>query len=230
MQADIHETVPLKGIRGIIAKSLSLAWQAPRVAQGIDINMQAVMPLVAELRQQTGKKVTVTHILLKVLSQVLADHPGLNGIVTDKAIERWKSINLGVAVNTDAGVVAPVVEHTETKSLLNILDDLASLANQARSGSLPASAYQGGSFTVSTLGMTGIDWFTPVLNPPQIAILGVGRVVENPWVVDGQIQVCPMMTVTLVFDHRALDGYQAGLFLSDLARRMQEITQENLAE
>jgi pyruvate/2-oxoglutarate dehydrogenase complex dihydrolipoamide acyltransferase (E2) component len=230
MQADIHETVPLKGIRGIIAKSLSSAWQAPRVAQGIDINMQAVMPLVAELRQQTGKKVTVTHILLKLLSQVLADHPGLNGIVTDKTIERWKSINLGVAVNTDAGVVAPVVEHTETRSLLNILDDLAGLANQARSGSLPASAYQGGSFTVSTLGMTGIDWFTPVLNPPQIAILGIGRVVEKPWVVDGQIQVCPMMTVTLVFDHRALDGYQAGLFLSDLARRMQEITQENLVE
>ena len=85
---------------------------------------------------------------------------------------------------------------------------------------LPASAYQRGTFTVSTLGATGIDWFTPVLNPPQVAILGVGRVAQRAVVVDDMIVARPMMTLTLVFDHRALDGHPAGLFLSDVARRL----------
>jgi pyruvate dehydrogenase E2 component (dihydrolipoamide acetyltransferase) len=94
------------------------------------------------------------------------------------------------------------------------------LAGSARAGKLPASAYQRGTFTVSTLGATGIDWFTPVLNPPQIAILGLGRVAERAVVISGQVVARPMMTLTLVFDHRALDGHPAGLFLSALAQRL----------
>ena len=97
---------------------------------------------------------------------------------------------------------------------------MAVLAEGARGGKLPASAYQRGTFTVSTLGATGIDWFTPVLNPPQIAILGVGRVAERPVVIAGEVVARPMMTLTLVFDHRALDGHPAGLFLGALARRL----------
>ncbi|BFM15329.1 hypothetical protein R50073_15120 [Maricurvus nonylphenolicus] len=222
------ESIPLKGIRGIIAKSLSGAWQAPRVAQTLEVNLRDVMPLIPAMREASGKKITITHILLKVLAQVLPEHKGLNGIVSDKTIEHWQSVNLGVAVNTEVGVVVPVVEYANEKTLETIVDEMGMLANKARQGSLPASAYQGGSFTVSTLGMTGIDWFTPVLNPPQIAILGVGAVKQKPWVVEGKVEACPVMALSLVFDHRALDGYQAGLFLADLGRRLEAITAEAL--
>lgn len=222
------ESIPLKGIRGIIAKSLSGAWQAPRVAQTLEVNLCDVMPMIPQLREVSGKKITITHILLKVLAQVLPEHKGLNGIVSEKTIEHWQSVNLGVAVNTEVGVVVPVIEYANEKTLETIVDEMAVLASKARQGTLAASAYQGGSFTVSTLGMTGIDWFTPVLNPPQIAILGVGAVKDKPWVVDGKLEVCPVMSLSLVFDHRALDGYQAGLFLADLGKRLEAVTAEEI--
>jgi len=113
-----------------------------------------------------------------------------------------------------------VLMQADGRNLEALESEVARLAEDARAGKLPASAYQRGTFTVSTLGATGIDWFTPVLNPPQIAILGVGRVAQRAVVVDDMIVARPMMTLTLVFDHRALDGHPAGVFLSDVARRL----------
>lgn len=219
----LRNEIPLKGIRGVIARSLSEAWQAPRVAQGLEVNMSRAMGLVEQLREEFGEKVTVTHLLLKTVSTLLTDFPCLNGIVADKTIQHWNNINLGVAINTDYGVVVPVIDNADEKSMLELLRALKHMAPLARDGKLPASAYQRGSFTVSTLGMTGIDWFTPVLNPPQIAILGVGRVADKPMAVEGEVKVCPAMTLTLVFDHRALDGYQAGLFLAALGQSLENL-------
>jgi pyruvate dehydrogenase E2 component (dihydrolipoamide acetyltransferase) len=129
-------------------------------------------------------------------------------------------VNLGVAVNAPQGLVVPVVQQADAKDLAALETEVATLAEGARSGKLPASAYQRGTFTVSTIGATGVDWFTPVLNPPQIAILGIGRVAKRAVVVDEAIVARPMMTLTLVFDHRALDGYPAGLFLAGVVRRL----------
>jgi pyruvate/2-oxoglutarate dehydrogenase complex dihydrolipoamide acyltransferase (E2) component len=218
-----HKEIPLKGIRGVIARSLSEAWKAPRVAQGIEVNMSRALALVEQLRQECGEKVTVTHVLLKAVSSLLTEFPELNGIVGEKNIEHWSNINLGVAVNTVYGVVVPVIKNAHEKNILELLGVLKQKASLARDGKLPASDYQLGSFTVSTLGMTGIDWFTPVLNAPQIAIIGVGRVVDKPVAVKGEVKVCPAMTLTLVFDHRALDGYQAGLFLAALGECLENM-------
>jgi pyruvate/2-oxoglutarate dehydrogenase complex dihydrolipoamide acyltransferase (E2) component len=213
-------TVPLKGIRGVIARSLTAAWQAPRVAQGLDADMSAVLARVATERAATGRKISITHAVLRAAALTLREHPAVNGVVSDQAVELWADVNLGVAVNTPVGVVVPVLAQADALDLAELEQRVAVLADGARAGKLPASAYQRGTFTVSTLGATGIDWFTPVLNPPQIAILGVGRVAERPVVVAGEVVARPMMTLTLVFDHRALDGHPAGLFLSALARRL----------
>ncbi len=218
----LRDEIPLKGIRGVIARSLSEAWQAPRVAQGIEINMSRALTWVERLREASGEKVTVTHVILKTVSSLLAEFPCVNGIVGDKTIEHWNNINVGVAVNTDYGVVVPVIDSANDKNILELLEALKQKVPLARDGKLPASAYQRGSFTVSTLGATGIDWFTPVLNPPQIAILGVGRIADKPMAVEGEVKVCPAMTLTLVFDHRALDGYQAGLFLAALGQQLEK--------
>jgi len=212
--------VPLKGIRGMIARSLTAAWQAPRVAQGLDADMTAVLQRVAKERQDTGRRISITHAVLRSVALALREHPAVNGIVSEQGVELWSQVNLGVAVNTAHGVVVPVVPQADTKGLATLEPEVATLADGARAGKLPASAYQRGTFTVSTLGATGIDWFTPVLNPPQIAILGVGAVAQRAVVVDGAIVARPMMTLTLVFDHRALDGHPAGLFLSSVVRRL----------
>lgn len=218
--ADQTALIPLKGIRGVIARSLTAAWQAPRVAQGLDADMTAVLARVAREREATGRKISITHAVLRAVALALREHPTVNGVVTDQGIELWSQVNLGVAVNTVHGVVVPVLMQADDKDLGALESGVAQLAEGARAGKLPASAYQRGTFTVSTLGATGIDWFTPVLNPPQIAILGVGRVAQRAVVVDDDVVARPMMTLTLVFDHRALDGHPAGLFLGDVARRL----------
>jgi pyruvate dehydrogenase E2 component (dihydrolipoamide acetyltransferase) len=218
--ADDKALIPLKGVRGMIARSLTAAWQAPRVAQGLDVDMTAVLARVAEERATTGRRISITHAVLRTAALALRQHPTVNGIVTEQGIELWSQVNLGLAVNTVHGVVVPVVMQADDKGLEALESEVTQLAEGARAGKLPASAYQRGSFTVSTLGATGIDWFTPVLNPPQIAILGVGRVSQRPAVVDDTVVARPMMMLTLVFDHRALDGHPAGLFLSDVARRL----------
>ena len=218
--SDVTTIVPLKGIRGVIARSLTAAWQAPRVAQGLDADMSAVLARVKAERATTGTKVSITHAVLRATALTLREHPAVNGIVSDQAVEHWSDVNLGVAVATPVGVVVPVLMQADACSLGELEQRVGELAGGARAGKLPASAYQRGTFTVSTLGATGIDWFTPVLNPPQIAILGVGRVAERAVVMSGQVVARPMMTLTLVFDHRALDGHPAGLFLSTLAQRL----------
>jgi pyruvate dehydrogenase E2 component (dihydrolipoamide acetyltransferase) len=164
--------------------------------------------------------VSITHAVLRAAALTLREHPAVNGTVSEQAVEHWTDVNLGVAMNTPVGVVVPVLMQADAFALGELETRVGALADGARAGKLPASAYQRGTFTVSTLGATGIDWFTPVLNPPQIAILGVGRVAERAVVISGQVVARPMMTLTLVFDHRALDGHPAGLFLSALAQRL----------
>lgn len=217
---DDKTIIPLKGIRGIIARSLSNAWQAPRVAEGIDVDMSASLKQIKTETQASGIKLSVTHAIMKAVVKTLIEYPEINGIVSDQGIEHWANVNLGIAVNTEVGVVVPVLMSSQEKSMIEMAAKVKSLADGARNGKLAPSAYQKGTFTISSLGTTGIDWFTPVLNPPQIAILGIGSIKERAVVDSGKIVVRPMMTITLVFDHRALDGYPAGKFLSALAQRL----------
>lgn len=213
--------IPLRGLRGVIARNLSQAWQAPRVAQGVRVNVARCQELITQLRAESGQKVTITHLLIKALATTLGNHPLVNATLSDEGIRLQEDANIAVAIATDFGLLVPVIMQVQTLSIPDLVGALGELAEKARSGKLPASAYQKGTFTLSALGATGIDWFTPVLNQPQVGILGAGTISDTAMVIDGAVQVAPVMELTLVFDHRALDGYPAGQFLSELKIRLE---------
>jgi pyruvate dehydrogenase E2 component (dihydrolipoamide acetyltransferase) len=217
------ETVPLTGIRGAVARNMTAAWQNPRVAAGVRVEMSAFLAREAELRETVGAdlKLTPTHLLLRAVALTLAEHPRLNGVVGEGGVELAAEVALGVAVNLEEGIVVPVLRDAATRPLAEIVSESRRLAAEARAGGLGGADLSGGTFTVSTLGATGIDWFTPVLNSPQIAILGVGAIAERPVARDGEVTVAPTMDLTLVYDHRAIDGYPASLMLSALRDRLE---------
>jgi pyruvate/2-oxoglutarate dehydrogenase complex dihydrolipoamide acyltransferase (E2) component len=152
--------------------------------------------------------------------ELLRAHPRLNARVTHDAVEVAPEVNLGLAVSLDDGVIVPVIRNADTKSMSELALEVTSLAQAARAGSLLAAALRDGTFTVSNLGATGIDWFTPILNAPQAGILGIGRVAEGVLARNGTAAVAPTVILTLVFDHRAVDGHPASLLLASVRDRL----------
>lgn len=213
--------VPLTGLRGIISRSMTQAWQAPRVALGLDVPMDALLARAKAISAERGVKVTPTALMLRALALTLKQHPRLNALLTDKGIEEVHAVNLAVAVHTDKGLVTPVIRDADSKDSVQLATELSDMAQAARIGKLAPSAYQKGTFTLSNLAAAGIDWVTPILNPPQVGILGVGQTREAVVVRDGAPAVARVATLNLVFDHRAVDGYPASLFLRDLGACLQ---------
>lgn len=215
--------IPLKGLRGTIARNMTAGWQAPRVAMGAEVDMTTCLARLAALQAQAGPatKLTVTAMVLRAVALTLREHPRLNALLREGGIEPMAQVHLGLAVALDDGLAVPVIRDADTKPVEMLAAESRALATGTRAGTLPPKAYQSATFTVTNLGMTGIDWFTPILNPPQVGIVGLSRVVDRAVVRDGQIVVAPMTTLTLVFDHRAVDGYPAALFLRDLRARLE---------
>lgn len=207
--------IPLKGLRGAIARNMSAGWLAPRVAMAVEVDMTRCQERVAH-QVATGDAVrpTVTAWVLHAVAQALCLHPAMNALMREGGIERVSAVHLGLAVAINDGLAVPVIRDAQGKSVPELASEVKVLASAAKAGTLPPRAYQGGTFTVTNLGMTGIDWFTPILNPPQVGILGVSRVAQRAVVRDGQLAVAPMTTLSLVFDHRAVDGYPAAEFLA----------------
>ena len=212
--------VPLTGVRGAVAREMALAWQRPRVAVGVEVDMTAALSSLEEQRAD-GARLSPTHAVLRSVALALREHPRLNAQVKEDAVEVASEVNLGLAVSLDEGVIVPVIRNADRKSMPELAIEASDLAQAARAGSLAGTALRDGTFTVSTLGATGIDWFTPILNAPQVAILGVGRVVERVVARDGVVVVAPTVVLTLVFDHRAVDGHPAALFLAAVRDRLE---------
>lgn len=216
-QERAERLVPFTGLRGAVARAMSAAWQAPRVAVAIDVKLDALTQLRAQRQETAGAapKLSPTHFVLRAVALALREHPALNGEIARDGVRLRERIDVGLAVNVPGGVLAPVIRELDAKPVEVVADEAAQLAAQARAGTLPPSALRGATFTCSTLGATGIDWFTPILNPPQIAILGAGAIVRRPVVDDeDRVVVAPTMALTLVFDHRATDGHPAATFLA----------------
>lgn len=209
-------SVPFTGMRGAVAREMARAWQQPRVAIGVDVEMTAALATLA-----VAGRLSPTVAVLRGVALALLEHPRLNARVLDDGVELADDINLGLAISLEEGVIVPVIGNADQKSLSELAVEAGELAQAAREGSLPGTALRGGTFTVSTLGATSIDWFTPILNAPQVAILGVGRVAERVIARDGAAVVAPTMTMTLIFDHRAVDGHPAALFLADVRGRLE---------
>jgi pyruvate dehydrogenase E2 component (dihydrolipoamide acetyltransferase) len=167
--------------------------------------------------EKAGAKLSHTDLLVAIVSRVLIRHPKLNGSWMGSSVQANPEVNLGVAVAVKDGVVAVVIPRADKARVAEISAQLREKAERARAGRLHPRDISGATFTISNLGMYGVDSFHAILTPPQAAILAVGRIVDRVVAVNGQPEVRPMMTLTLSCDHRVVDGAQAAMFLQELA-------------
>jgi AhpD family alkylhydroperoxidase len=167
-------------------------------------------------KNKANIKITLTDIITKVVIEVIKRMPIFNATLIGDVIKISEQINLGVAVATDKGLIVPVIHNANEISLEEISETVRSIAEKARSSTLSLDEVTGGTFTVSNLGMFGIEVFTPIINPPEAAILGIGKIIQKPVVKENRIEICPMMILSLTHDHRIMDGVDAAKFLQNM--------------
>jgi pyruvate dehydrogenase E2 component (dihydrolipoamide acetyltransferase) len=217
------ESVPLTNVRKTIARRLTAAWTVPVFELTVSADMTRANELVERVRERDPDvRVTVTDLLVKVCGQALARHPEVNVQFTDEALLRFPTANVGLAVATEQGLIVPVIRSAERLSLTEIARARADVVGRAREGKLKAADLDEGTFTISNLGMFGVEQFIAVLNPPQAAILAVGATEQRPVVRAGEVVARPMMTVTLTVDHRAVDGAPAAEFLQTVKALLED--------
>lgn len=212
----VREVIPLTGIKKTAAERVSLS--ARRAPQST-ITMEVDMSNATRLRERVG--VSYTDILVKAVAKALVEHPVMNSTLENEKIKVFADVNVGVAVATEMGLIVPVIRNADRKSLEEISSMLKKLVEKAKQARLAKEELTDGTFTITNLGMYGIDVFTPIINPPETAILGVGRVVEKPVVADKQIGIKPMMQLSLTFDHRVVDGAPAAQFLQKVKQNLE---------
>jgi pyruvate dehydrogenase E2 component (dihydrolipoamide acetyltransferase) len=207
----------------IMAERMTASWtSAPHFYLVREVNVARLVSWLATARRQTGAHVTYTDLLVKLVAATLAQHPRVNTSWKDGALERHPEINIGLAVAVPDGLVVPVIARADTLGLKDIVARREDVVSRAQAGKLRPADIQGGVFTISNLGMYGVDAFSAIVNPPQAAILAVGRIADRVVPVNGQPAVQPTMTLTLSCDHRALDGARGAQFLGALADVVEE--------
>jgi pyruvate dehydrogenase E2 component (dihydrolipoamide acetyltransferase) len=207
------EVVPMSSMRRTIASRLQQSYQqVPHIFFDADVDLTAI----EGLRAYAGK-VSITAFLTRITAWALTKHPFINSRLDGGNILLMKNINIGIAIALDDGLIVPVIRNADQKPVLQIAQEISSLTERARASQLKLEDLADGTFTISNLGMFGVDRFTAIINPPQTAILAVSRAVKK-FVPDENDQpvLRPMMTVTLAVDHRVIDGALAALFLRDL--------------
>jgi pyruvate dehydrogenase E2 component (dihydrolipoamide acetyltransferase) len=207
----------------VMAERMTQSWTtAPHFYLVREVNASRLISWREQAVKKTGAKITYTDLLVKLVAAALAQHPAAMGSWKDGTIVRHTEINVGLAVAIDDGLVVPVLQRADTLSLAEIASRREELVTRAQSGKLRPADIQGGVFTISNLGMYGVDAFNAIVNPPQAAILAVGRIADRVVAIDGQPAVAPMMVLTLSCDHRALDGARGAQFLATLAESVEE--------
>jgi len=210
-------STPLTSIRKTIARRLTQAWTVPVFTLTVSADMTRANELLARRRElEPDVRVTVTDLLTRVCAQALARHPEMNVQFTDEALLSFPNANVGIAVAAPQGLVVPVVHNAEQLTLSQIAGVRGDLVSRARDGKLRAEDIDGGTFTISNLGMYDVDQFVAVLNPPQASILAVGATREQVVPRDGDLEIVPLMTMTLTCDHRAVDGATCAEFLKTI--------------
>ncbi len=214
--------MPLTNIRRTIAERMTASVrEAPQFTVSVTADMTRALAIVEDLRNgdaaDNRSRVTLTVLLIKACAWALGQHPGANAAYQDGQIAEWDEVNIGVATAIEAGLIVPVIRQADQLGMRAIAARLTDLTTRARENRLKIEDLQGGTFTLSNLGMFGIDHFTAILNPPQAAILAVGRVAKQPVVLaDDRVEVRPLTTLTLTADHRVLDGVTAAKFLATI--------------
>jgi pyruvate dehydrogenase E2 component (dihydrolipoamide acetyltransferase) len=223
-----EQVIPLIGIRRIIAQRMT---ESSRTAPHIDFTIHADVTQAETLRsevnrrleQSNGPKVSFTALLVHIVAWVLTKHPRMNATLMEDGIHLLPEINIGVATAVDDGLIVPVIKNADRKEIAQIATDVNDLATRAQDGSLTLDEVTGGTFTISNLGMFGIETFTAILNPPETGILAVGSIVRQPVTEDGDsIAIRPLIGLTLSADHRVIDGAIGARFLSDIKDVIEE--------
>jgi len=216
-------SIPVVGMRKRIAERMTASYQAaPHIYLTVEGDMTEAensrKRLNALADKQARPKISVTAYLVKMVAWVLKRHPYLNASLIDNEIQLWDEVHIGIATALENGLIVPVIHDADTRSIDEINECLRNLTRQAYNGELSKEEIEGGTFTISNLGMYGVKSFTAIINPPQSAILAVGSLVRKPVVIDENdtIAVRPILTMTLAADHRIVDGVTAAEFLSDL--------------
>jgi pyruvate dehydrogenase E2 component (dihydrolipoamide acetyltransferase) len=208
--------VPFVGMRKTIAQRMHASLQeSAQLTLHTEADVTELAAHYARLRQ--SEEISYTDLIVRACALALRRHPAVNVRLADERIERLAEVHVGLAVALDEGLVVPVIRHTDRKSIHEIAQLRRQLAQKARENRLTQEEMSGGTFTVTNLGNYGIDWFTPILNPPEAAILGVGRIIEKVVIHEGKIAQRWRMGLSLTIDHRLIDGAPGAAFLQSIA-------------
>jgi pyruvate dehydrogenase E2 component (dihydrolipoamide acetyltransferase) len=217
----------LSGMRKVIGERMHNSVNtAPHVTLTSDIDMTEVKVLRNQLlpviEKQTGYRLSFTEVIVKATGLVLSHYPNVNASFVDDEIVYNEAVNIGLAVSVVDGLLVPVLKNVNNKGLGALTAEAKEIGKQAREQRLQPEQMKGSTFTISNLGMYAIDAFTPIINLPETAILGIGRIQDKPVVINQAIEIRPMMTVSLSFDHRVIDGAPAAEFLTELKRVLEK--------
>ncbi|MEJ8636170.1 dihydrolipoamide acetyltransferase family protein [Streptomyces sp. MS2.AVA.5] len=214
------ERIPLRGVRGAVADKLSRSRrEIPEATCWVDADATELMAARAAMNAAGGPKISLIALLARICTAALARHPELNSTVDMEAREivRLPEVHLGFAAQTERGLVVPVVRGAQSRSAESLSAEFVRLTEVARQGALTPADLTGGTFTLNNYGVFGVDGSTPIINHPEAAMLGVGRIVPKPWVHKGELAVRQVVQLSLTFDHRVCDGGTAGGFLRYVA-------------
>ncbi|OEU61435.1 MAG: dihydrolipoyllysine acetyltransferase [Desulfobacterales bacterium S5133MH16] len=216
------KVIPFEGMRKIIADNMHASLQnAAQLTAFTEVDVTEMVRfkdlVKEEYKRDDSIKISYNDIIVMATARALMRHRIMNSTLVGEEILVHDNVHLGIAVALSEGLIVPKLHNAEKKTLLQIAKEVRELAQKAREGALAVEEVTGGTFTISNVSMLGMDGFTPVLNPPETGILGIGRVIEKPAVFEGEIAIRHMMTLSLTFDHRVVDGAPAMAFLKDLA-------------
>ena len=219
--------VKVNPLRRSIAANMSNSWHtSPRVTYTFAVDVTAMKALRAKLKdslKEQGIKLTYNHILMKVVAKALMEFPDVNASFADNMLTRHKHVNMGLAVAKGDGLIVPNVKNADSKSLAEIAKETEALIEATRSGKIDMKDMTGGTFTISSLGPYGVRSFSPIINQPELAILGVCDIVDTPIVCNGEIVIRPMMNLCLTADHRVVDGVMASKFMKRVVELLENL-------
>jgi pyruvate dehydrogenase E2 component (dihydrolipoamide acetyltransferase) len=217
-ESEAGKLVPLAGVRKIIAERLTISASIPQFTLSIDVELSAAM----QLRERLPYRPSVTAILARVVASLLPRHPTLNASFREDGIWFHTPVHLGIALDSGGDLLVPVIRDAHHRTLGELANALTEIRKRAEAKKLTPSELQGSTFSISNLGMLGVDQFTALVNPPEAAILAVGRSTQRPFEVNGSLVFKPMMTLTLSAAHRVTDGATAARFLQDVRAALEE--------
>ncbi|MBU0951266.1 MAG: 2-oxo acid dehydrogenase subunit E2 [Elusimicrobia bacterium] len=212
------EIVPLTGIRKTIAQRLS---QSKHDAPHYYLQIEIALDNIVKLREGSDKKYSYNDVVVKAAAKVLESFPLINSTFEAEKIKMHKKINIGIAMMIDDKLMVPVIKEPNKKALFELADEIKNLQAKGKTGKFDEKDFSGGTFTISNLGMYGIDQFTAIINPPQVGILAVGKIKEVPQVREGKIVACWLMKVNISLDHRVVDGAYGAKFLAKLKETLE---------